>query len=535
MIIFFFSGLSIIPYVGIQTDEAIFSEPLFLNGYSAFELSVFKKKIPLMVMSYLGATKTWLYWFVFGLWEPSVCSLRVPSLLAGVGSLIAFFCLLRRILGNRAACLGTALLAFDSSYLMATTMDWGPVAIQHLCFTAGLAWVVSAHQTGSWRALAAGFLCFGLGCWDKALFVWMLSGAGLAALCIFFTEVKRKINVRSLFLAGFFFLLGALPLVIYNIRRPLETFRGNTSLSADDLTPKLYQLPGTLTGGVFFGFLVEEDWAVKPRKLTGWERGVVSWTARFGERREHLYWYGFLAALLLSPVLLWSEYRRHVAFCLLTMAIAWAQMLATKGAGGGAHHTLLLWPLPILLITIAAVWAADRVGRYGTAFLVTVGFVLCGSAALVNQYYLTQAIKNGAPGNWSNAALALARRLPAYDADRIYLADWGMLDNTRMLTQGELPLFLGSEPLMREQPGADDRKNAALMIEDRRGVFVSNTDDRQVFPEVNKRLLRLAADLGYEREVLEVIHDFNGRPAFQIFRFRNRGSSGLATTRGKLQ
>ncbi|MBI3683816.1 MAG: glycosyltransferase family 39 protein [Acidobacteria bacterium] len=513
--------MSIVPYIGIQTDEALFSEALFDNPYAWFTLSVFKKKIPLMVMSYIGSAKTALYYLVFQAVAPTVWALRAPVVLLAAATIIVFYFFVLRATKASIAWFAAALIAFDSSYLLSSTLDWGPVAIQHVCLAAGLLLLVKFHQENNLRSLAGGFFAFGFGLWDKALFAWLLSALIIAGVAVFPQEIKRNLSRRCVIIATVFFLVGALPLVIYNIRRPLETFRGNASLSSDDLGVKANLLRVTLNGSVFFGFLVEEDWAVKQREpVSALEKASVSLDRAAGERREHLYWYAFVAALLAAPLLLFTCWRRPVLFCLIFLAVAWGQMLATKGAGGGAHHTILLWPIPLMLIAIAATALAERSGRWEQPLLGALAVLLCGSALLVTNHYLAQAIRNGAPGAWSTANFNLAVRLPAYSARRIFLTDWGMLDNTRMLQQGRLPLIQASEPLMRAEPSGDDRRNMKAMLEEPNAIFASNTDARQVFPEVNPRLTRIARELGYERELLEVIYDYNGRPCFEIFRFR---------------
>jgi hypothetical protein len=521
IILFVFNGLAIIPHIGIQTDEAIFSSPLFPGGSGWFEISIFKKKVPFMVMTYLGTVKTGLYWVLLHAWTPSVYLLRVPVLVLGLSSIIVFYFFALRATCPSTALFATALLSTDTSYLLTTTMDWGPVAIQHLCHVTGLFLILKSYQTGRLAPLAGGCFALGLGLWDKALFLWMLSGAGVACLIVFFTEVKRFLTARRIITAGFFFLLGALPFVIYNVRRPLETFRGNTSFSSEDLSNKVHLLPYTLNGSVLFGYLVDEDWAVKtpgePR--TSVERASLALARLSGERRESLYWYAFAASLLLTPFLVATSWRRPVLFMLVMMAVAWAQMLATKGAGGGAHHTILLWPYPLLLVGIAASWIASKLGRHGASFQVGLAVVLCGSAFLVNNNYLRQAIRNGGAASWSNASLTLASELGKFRAGKIYLIDWGMFDNTRFVTSGRLPLLLGSEPLMHPEPAPDEVRFVQHMVEDPAAIFVSNTDDKQVFPEVNQRMKALAARLGYERELLETVYDYHGRPFYEIFRF----------------
>lgn len=512
-----------IPYIGIQTDEAIFTNSLFPDPHPWFAISIFKKKVPLMVMSYLGASKAALYTVIFGLFPPCAYSLRVPVLLLGLLTVPIFYCFLRRTLNPSVAVMGAALLALDSSYLMATTMDWGPVAIQHICLLGGSFLVLKAYQDDQPTPLYGGFFLFGFGMWDKALFAWTLSGVAIATVLVFPTSIKRFLKPRLIVGAGLFFLLGALPLVIYNVRRPLETFRGNASFSSQDIENKLNLPQATLNGSVLFGYLVEENHAVVQRPpRTTLERLSIGLSNWVGERRTNLYWHAFVLSLAISPVLLFTSYRKPVLFCLVFLAVAWGQMLATRNAGGGAHHVILLWPFPLMLVCCAVAWVAGKTRRPNVVAAV-VGTVLCVSGLLVHNHYLAQAIRNGAPGVWTDAIFALSKEVTRLSPKAVYLVDWGLFDNLRMLQQGRVPLFWGSEPLMLEAPRSEDVATARSMLQAPDAIFIGNTDDRQVFPDVNPRLRKLADGLGYEREIIKVIPDGNGRPAFEIFRFRKKG------------
>jgi hypothetical protein len=521
-IVFLLFGLAVIPYIGVQTDEAIFTNALFPEPHPWFAISIFKKKVPLMVMSYLGASKAALYTVVFDLFPPSAYSLRIPVLLLGLATIPAFYFFLRRALNPPIAVFGASLLAFDSSYLMATTLDWGPVAIQHVCLLGGSLLVLKGYQEDRPRLLYGGFFFFGLGMWDKALFAWTLSGVSIATLVVFPTCVKRFFKPRLIVMAGIFFLLGALPLVIYNVRRPLETFRGNTSFSTADLESKLNLPQATLNGSVMFGYLVEENHAVVQRSpRTALERMSIGLSDWVGERRTNLYWHAFVFALALTPVLLFTRFRRPVLFCLVFLAVAWGQMLATRNAGGGAHHVILLWPSPLMLIACALGWVGEKTRR-PILVLALSGTILCASGLLVHNHYLAQAIRNGAPGVWTDAIFELSEEISRLNPKAVYLVDWGLFDNLRMLQQGKVPLYWGSEPLMLDPPRPEDVANTRHMLDTPGAIFVGNTDDRQVFAEVNPRLRKLADGLGYERELLKVIRDGNGRPAFEIFRFRKK-------------
>lgn len=517
---FFLSGLALIPYIGIQTDEALFANGLFDNGSAWFQLSVFKKKIPLMVMSYIGATKTAIYSPVFHWFGASAYSLRIPMLVLATATIPMLYFFLRRAACPKVALTAAGLLSFDAAYLLTATMDWGPVAIQHVCLLLGMLLNLKAFQEKNRLALACGWFFFGLGMWDKALFAWLLSAVVIAAAIVFPQETRRNLTLRCVTTAGFFFLLGSLPLVIYNVRRPLETVRGNASFSSEDLANKIRLLSYTLDGSALFGYLVEEDWPVTQRDpVTVLERASLGLAGIAGERRHSLYGYAFAGSLFLAPVLLFTCWRRPVLFCLIAIAVSWGQMLATKGAGGGAHHSILLWPLPLILIAIPIVWLGEKSGRAGRYVVLFTALVFCGSGLLVINHYLAQAIRNGSPGSWSNAIFPLSDALSKYNARKIFLTDWGMTDNLRLLHQGRLPLLVASGPLMNPEASARDVHDVESMFKEKDAIFVSNTDDRQVFPEVNARLKNLSERLGYRRELLEVIRDGNGRPCFEIFRF----------------
>ncbi|MCS7024211.1 MAG: glycosyltransferase family 39 protein [Bryobacteraceae bacterium] len=521
-ILFFLFGLAMIPYAGVQGDEAIFSNCLFPNSSPWFAISVFKKKVPLMVMSYLGASKAALFSGIFAVFAPSAYSLRIPTLLLGLVTIPVFYGLLRQFLKPGPAAFGASLLSCDSSYLLTSVFDWGPVAIQHLCLLAGCLLVIQGYRRERLRWIWGGFFLFGLGLWDKALFVWMLLGLGLATAVAFPRELLRALKPKWILAAGIGFLLGSLPLVIYNIRRPLETFRGNARFSTKDFQQKL-QLPrATLEGSALFGYLVEENHAVTPRRAkTITERVSLSLSDFVGERRANFYGYAFLISLLLTPALLVSRYRRPVAFTLIFLTVAWAQMLFVQNAGGGVHHVILLWPFPLLLISCAVAWMGEKFG-YPNLVVSAAGLLLCVSGLLVHNHYLAQLIRNGGPGVWTDAIFPLARQLEDLSPKQIFVTDWGILDNVRLLQQGRIPIYWGSEPLMSDTPDAAQIEAARRMFATPGAVFVSYTDDRQVFGPVNGRLRKLSESFGFQRELLAVIHDGNGRPAFEIFYFRKQ-------------
>src|SRR5690349_12384370 len=97
--------------LGIEVDEAMLGNGLYqrLAPYYSWHMS--GNEIPVMLLTYLGALKTWLYNPLFAIWRPGPVSLRLPMLLVGAGTIVLFFLLLDRSIGRRAAWIGAALLA----------------------------------------------------------------------------------------------------------------------------------------------------------------------------------------------------------------------------------------------------------------------------------------------------------------------------------------------------------------------------------------------------------------------------------------
>src|SRR6202012_4294241 len=105
-------------------DELFFAGPLYDPNAAFYYVTVASTRIPLMVVSYTGALKTWLYAGLLAVLEPSPWTVRIPTLLAGAVTIWLTWSWMRRAgTGTRAAGIATILLATDTSYLMTTTFD----------------------------------------------------------------------------------------------------------------------------------------------------------------------------------------------------------------------------------------------------------------------------------------------------------------------------------------------------------------------------------------------------------------------------
>lgn len=518
-ILFILLSLSLIPYAGIQEDEALFSIPLYQPAAREFRVRMFHHTFPIMVMTYVGTLKTLLYrpliqWFGSSLW-----TVRLPVVLVGGATVFVFYHLTRDVLtpsrgathAALAALAAALLLATDPVFLLTNTFDWGPVALEHALLVTGCFLVFRfATDQSQIRFLAAGFGCFGLAMWNKALFGWALSGLTAGALTVFWTEVKQCLTWRNVKVAGGAFLAGALPFVIYNIHASSATVRENAHLETDRMPAKWLQLERAADGSSLFGYMTSED-SDRPLKLPPtWRGRLAQWIyQRVGERRETGFFYVFGGMLALAPI--WWRVRA-ARFSLVFLVVAWSMMALTKNAGASAHHDILLWPFPLLfaacvLACIPWRWVA---GLAAAAMLLM-------NLLVVNQYIL-QFERAGATGGFTDATIALNRLLP--EDQTIYVTDWGMNATLQLTHQGRLHLFSAQAALMGDAPNPDQEAQLRTMLADTNAIWLGHVTGREAFEGVNAHLEQFASKAGYQRELLRTVTDSNGRPVYEIFRFR---------------
>jgi hypothetical protein len=258
-LLFLASGWTFLAHLGVQNDEALFASPLF-QPKAAYVVKIGHSRLPLMLMSYLGTLKTLIYRPIFATLGTGMYAMRAPMLIAGAASIWLFYLFLRRAAGNRAAVIGCGLLAADTLYLLTIAFDWGPVALQHLLLLAGVFFLLGFYQTCQAPRLFWGCFLLGLGMWDKALMTWMLGGIFIATVALCIKDILPLITPRRVALAASGFLLGALPLVVFNADTKLSTFRSNASYETRDVPGKARLLMATADSGGLFGWINNEDW-----------------------------------------------------------------------------------------------------------------------------------------------------------------------------------------------------------------------------------------------------------------------------------
>ncbi|MCU1338557.1 MAG: hypothetical protein JWO19_4138 [Bryobacterales bacterium] len=513
--LFILLGALIIPYAGIQADEALFSTPLFPHIDKHLQLPLRPHNVPLMVMTYIGSLKTLFYWPIFRIFGAGPWTVRLPVVLLGALTIFVFFHLARASGGPWAGAIGAVLLATDPVFLLTNTFDWGPVAFEHAFLVTGC-WFLYRFRSREgpdarlWD-LAAGFLCWGLALWNKAIFVWALSGLIAGGVLVFWPEIKRSLRPRVVLAATAAFLCGAAPLVIYNLSHASVTLTENARLDPRSVAGKWIQVENAANGASLFGYITGEEWWPNPKASQSLRGRAAIWIREhFGEHRRTGFYYVLGALLLAAPW--WWKYRA-ARFSLVFMAVAWFMMALTREAGASAHHVVLLWPFPILFAAVALASLPWR----PLAWAVVAG-VIAMNLLVVNQY-VVQFERNGAGDAFTDALYPLSTGLDAYDDRTLYVIDWGLYENLNLLHQGRLNFRIAIGPLGTDAPNREQLEEIRSMLEDPSGLILDHVREHEVFPSVGARLERAARSFGYRKELVSTVPDSNGRPMFEIVRF----------------
>jgi len=516
-LLFLLLGCLFVSYAGLQEDESAFAAPLF-REWSFYSIPFGGSHIPIMQMSYVGSLKTWLYAPFIHIWTPGPAVLRIPAVLIGAATILLLGALLERVHGRRAAWAGCVLLATDSIFLLTTTFDWGPVALQHLLMTAALLFTVLWFQKGSDAWLAAAAFCCGLAFWDKAVFVWMFSGLLVGSL-LFIRRLRMRLTSRSAGLGVAALCLGALPLLIYNVASSprFATIRSNAEFGPDHFRSKLDILRRAWNGSGMFGYMINDSAEHPALSQTVVEKASFMVHGITGNHRTNASELALLLGIVLIPLLWRTRVRDTLLLPLVACGFAWIFM-TLSGGGTSAHHAVLLWPLPHCFLAVAFAESSRRVRFGGWALAAALAFLAAANLAVTNQY-LFQLVRNGSAGSWSDAIYALAAGIRDTRATQVVSVDWGSEDPLSVLNRDNPPVRIIADPFLSASETRSERQADLQLLSDGKAIWVEHTPGNEMLIGVNDRVLNAARSAGFVQVMLGTYCDRHGRPVFQTFRF----------------
>ncbi len=211
---------------GVQYDELLFvnaaSEERVDNSFIFKEIA----GVPVLLMHYIGALKSYIYYPIFKLFGVNVWSIRLPVILITFLSLLLISRISYKVFNWQLSLLILFFLIIDPSFIYMTRLDVGPNVFELFLKCASLFLFYRYFVEGrSNYYLVIGLLLLGLGLFNKLNFIWFINAIYGTTIIINVKKIKKTIienNKRLLFaywliIVAFFIYLGYFLFVYYHI------------------------------------------------------------------------------------------------------------------------------------------------------------------------------------------------------------------------------------------------------------------------------------------------------------------------------
>ncbi len=515
---------------GLEYDETLFVNAALGNVDGTFvdwRPNVLGKGIPLMIISYIGALKAFLYTPVFALFGTSPATVRLPVIFAGLITLLVSYALVRRLLGRNAAVLTLLLLAADPTFIFANKLDWGPVSLMLLLQASSLYFIWRWMEEGRPRWLVIGGFLLGLGLYNKVIFIWYVAALPPALLLCFGRRVKQLLTPGRVLTALGAFLLGCLPLIAFNIAVPLATFKHREAITHDWLSALNYRyrlFRTTLDGSAVYDVVNHASVAevINP-KTQGYDNlaRFVRVVRELPRIEGSLMPVGFVLSLPLLLVLLLLkrlERKPEVLFILLQLGFMVVFICLTQEATG-PHHTIAVYPFPHMLIAFTFC-QLFRLGSHGTLarsmVLVLGASPLILTQLIVDVRYVESFVLKGGVGAWSDAIYQLAAFAEQHPDETFLLMDWGFSTQLLLLSHGKIRKEEAFVPMMY-LPTEEKVSHLKPVLAETNSYLVFHAPPLESFPVFEA--FRLALDR-YGRDALPVktFYQRDGRPIYVVYK-----------------
>ena len=489
------------------------------------------RDLPVMIMPYLGAVKSYMLAAAFLLFGSSVSTLRLTMIAVGAAAIAFTYLLARRGWGSVCALITTAALATDPSFVLMTRADWGPVALPALFRTGALYAIIVWAQERKRIHLGIAGLLLGLGVYDKSNFLWFvlaLIAVGLGARLL----GRLRLSCRELLLVCGTFLAGASPLLWWNATHNWQTI----TVAREGIQMGLGQGPSL--GAALLGEL-------SARMLSLWSmlagRGldvfmfgasVAPWVGSYSETL-------FLPVLAVSVLLVGLFFRGPrmlhpldwptILFPAAMAVLLLAQMLITP-LTIWYHHLIFLYPFPQLFIgvVLSHTIVGFRPGAWRAILRPVAGLaailLILGNGAVTWRYQQLMARSPGSPV-WSTGIYSLNDLLMThYRQEKIKLLDWGMYYPLLLLSDGQLQV----DELWGWLEGPDARPFLESELQASCAIFVLSAPGTEVMKDPGQAFLAAASASGRQSLIQRLVEDDAGRPRYMLMDFEECPQDPLA-------
>jgi 4-amino-4-deoxy-L-arabinose transferase-like glycosyltransferase len=518
-LLFSWSALSL---PGLQYDEVLFANAALGHlddSFLVYEWDLAGLKVPVMLMSYIGALKAYIYAVVFNLFPTSPASVRLPVTLLGLATLFCIYKVSDRMFGKGVALCAAWVVATDPSYIYHVRLDMGPVTLMLFLKMLGLLWLLVFVKSQRPIHLAVAAFTLGLGIFDKANFLWFVIALPLAAFFVWRGALLKGFTAKNFLIGMGFLALGCFPFIVYNLARGGETFEGRLLFPdkpVESVARRTGLLIETLNGSGVYRF-------VNGQPPSHWTITAAEFPASLAP---------WVVAILMVGV---SAYRvttgkKLNAMLCFTVLLSWiitAQIFFTHLAIGW-HHFMMLWPFPQLALAFcctrliqaqhltenACSWPRGTVPAVGIVLLVC----LLTSNVVMNVSYLRSFVQEGGRGFYSDAIYDLVKYSVGQKKERFLLMDWGFNNQMLLLSRGQVRKEEVFWQLLQPQSKEDALAELEQLAQDGSSLFVFHAPAHTVFNQPIQLFDEMLTRRGWKSKRTKVFFHRRGDPVYFLLK-----------------
>lgn len=482
----------------ISQPGLYYDEMLFGNAAVGGKDYVFTfHGIPVLIMAYIGALKSWIYYPIFAIFPVNYLSVRLPAILLGVMGAIWLVAALWRGFGRNTAMIGAVMILLDPTIITHSRLDWGPNAL--MFFFRGMLvyyivkWLQTAKPASAWLALAA--MSFGL--FDKLSFMWVAAPAAAALIFVY------PHKLRSFFLshpahATALAILSVEILAIGLIRSIMLTEHQDIDW-AYRISYALGNLRLTMSGG-----------------------GALNCISGGGFKLEKWFWPGYLIATVIAILGCISLFRvavlRRLYIWLLTfMVLVTVAYISTRTATGAHHSSVMSGIWQMALAPLLGAVLDDRNSWLKRFRLIAIpaalGLILAGS--IVCNIICIKAWAYPTSPSWDPAVTRAALFAKEHPDACFLSSDWGIGNQVMTISKGHPRLIeCWSQFTAREEA----EKVIAGLPADKDVYIYTSRPGFENFKGNRDNLLNALEKNHFTHEVAMTYPDRNGSPMIEIWK-----------------
>lgn len=474
--------------------------------------------IPTMMMPYIGALKSWMYYPVFKVFGISAVTIRLPVILISACSLWVWYLIGKKLFANKLyPILLVVILATDPAFIFQSKLDWGPIVIQVFLMTLSIYFFLKIIIVQSTKSLWPLFFCLLLGIYNKLNFIWFVSAFGIAIIIFYSKTIFQLYRENKSDFILIFSIFGVLLLAefIFLIIPAYKLPIGSTNI---DYLSKFIQIidlyKTTMDGSKVYNYIIGN---------------VLNYPSLIN-------YFSVIIFFIWCPTLFFQKNQKditvrrlnkYILFFLTIFFLIFLQIALTKQAGG-PHHIMMLWPLHILIMSlmlssiIQTIHCPQWISR--TIFIIPTAILVVSQLLTVTSY--EKAFRsNTFSYKWSPKIYQLADYINknSIDSDYVISVDWGThnqlfaLAPSNTLRGKYIDYWPWFTDLHTRSTGAINWFDKTF-FQHKKDLIILYSAPYQIVPNVRDNFFWFAKKYLQDYKLVKVINDEKDKPLYEVYR-----------------